>query len=181
MRSLAKRVAWLLPLLLSGCAVFHKTRPAPILRLAPTVESSSPLELISAELPPNQSVIAARPIYNMREEAVPIRQPVRHHRPKPPEETNLLPSPSPIPVPAVTGVLTSTDPSNSRQQAEGSIAEVERGLSGINRSLDDSQQKTAGQIREFLKQAKAALDSGDADGAHTLTEKARVLLAELAK
>jgi len=110
---------------------------------------------------------------------VPIKQPVRHHRPKPPEETTLVTTP--IPVPAVTGPLTSADPSSSRQQAEGSIAAVERGLSGINRPLDDSEKKTAGQIREFLKQAKTALDSGDSDGAHTLTEKARVLLAELSK
>ena len=176
MRSPAKRAAWLLPLLLTGC-IFHKTRPEPVQPLAPIIEPSRPLELISAALPPNQSVIAAKPIYNMREEAVPIKQPVRHHRPKPPEVTNLAPNP----VPAVTGVLTSADPGSSHQQNEDSIAAVERGLNGINRSLDDAEQKTAGQIREFLKQAKAALDSGDVDGAHTLTEKARVLLAELAK
>ena len=177
MRSPAKRAGCLLPLLLSGC-VFHKAPPAPDLPLAPIAEPSRPLELISAELPPSQSVIAAKPIYNMREENVPIKQPVRHHRPKPPEVANVEP---PIPVPAVTGPLTSADPGGSRQQAEGSIAAVERGLNGINRSLDDSEQKTAGQIREFLKQAKVALDSGDLDGAHTLTEKAKALLAGLAK
>jgi len=177
MRSPAERAAWLLPLLLTGC-IFHKTRLAPDLPLAPIIEPSQPLELISAELPPTQSVIAARPIYNMREENVPIKQPVRHHRPMPPEETMVVP---PSPVPAVTGVLTSADPGNSRQPAVDSIAAVERGLNGVNRPLDDSEQKTAGQIREFLKQAKAALDSGDTDGAHTLTEKAKALLAELTK
>jgi len=177
MRLPAKRAAWLLPLLLSGC-IFHKAPPPPVELFPPIIEPSQPLELISAELPPSQSVIAAKSIYNMREENVPIKQPVRHHKPKPPEVAYVAP---PSPVPAVTGPLTSADPGNSHQQAVDAIAAVERGLNGINRSLDDSEQKTAGQIREFLKQAKAALDSGDIDGARTLTEKAKALLAELAK
>jgi len=37
-------------------------------------------------------------------------------------------------------------------------------------------QKTADQIREFLKQARAALASGDVDGARTLAAKAKALL-----
>ena len=48
-------------------------------------------------------------------------------------------------------------------------------------SLSDQEQKTAGDIREILKQAREALASGDADGAHTLAAKAKVLLAELTK
>ena len=38
---------------------------------------------------------------------------------------------------------------------------------------------TAEHIREFIKEAKAALASGDVDGASTLAAKAKVLLAEL--
>jgi hypothetical protein len=53
-------------------------------------------------------------------------------------------------------------------------------LIGLNRSLNDQEQKTAAQIREFLKQAREALASGDVDGAHTLAAKAKVLLSELA-
>ena len=59
--------------------------------------------------------------------------------------------------------------------------DIERRLNGINRTLSDSEQKTADHIREFLKQARAALDSGDVEGAHTLAAKAQVLLAELTK
>lgn len=88
------------------------------------------------------------------------------------------------PAPAVNAIgeggLTSADPS-SRHDTEDSIATIERGLAGISRPLNDSEQKTAGQIREFLKQAKAALASGDTDGAQTLTQKAKALLAELTK
>ena len=52
-------------------------------------------------------------------------------------------------------------------------------MKGINRRLNDQEQKTAEHIREFIKQAKAALASGDVDGASTLAAKAKVLLTEL--
>jgi hypothetical protein len=181
MRSPAKCGAWLLPLLLTGC-IFHKTNPTASLKLAPPHQPSHPLELAAVDLPPVQSVIAARPIYNMKVEALPIRQPVRHRRSlsKPVEVPESAMNPAPAVNAIGEGGLTSADPS-SRHETEDSIAAIERGLSGINRPLSDTEQKTAGQIREFLKQAKAALVSGDTDGAHTLTEKAKALLAELTK
>jgi hypothetical protein len=179
MKSHAKSVAWLLPLLLNGC-IFHKSRPTQPQTLAPIIEPSLPLEVASLELPPAQSVIAAKPIYNLKVQPEPIKQPVKHHRlVKPSEEADIVTNPTPE-APAI-GVLTSSDPANSRQETENEIAAIERGVNGINRSLDDSEQKTAGQIREFLKQAKNALANGDVDGAHTLTEKAKALLTELAK
>jgi hypothetical protein len=46
--------------------------------------------------------------------------------------------------------------------------------------MSDQEQKTAAHIREFLKQAREALASGDVDGARTLAAKAKVLLGELA-
>jgi len=55
------------------------------------------------------------------------------------------------------------------------IATTERGLNGITRSLNEQEQKTAAQIREFLKQAREALATNDVDGAHTLAVKAKVL------
>jgi hypothetical protein len=79
------------------------------------------------------------------------------------------------------GQLSSGDPANFRQQTENSIADIERRLNGINRTLSDSEQKTVDHIREFLKQARAALASGDVEGAHTLAAKAQVLLTELTK
>jgi hypothetical protein len=184
MRSPARCAACVLPFLLSGCSIFHRSRPAPIQALAPVIEPSMPLEIKSVEIPPSQSVIAAKPIYNMKERAVSIRQPAKRHKPanRPPEETDVATTPAAA-APAVNaiGVMSSGDPANSRQQTQESIASAERGLNGINRSLNDSEQKTAGQIREFLKEAKSALASGDIDGAHTLTEKAKALLAELTK
>jgi spore germination protein YaaH len=79
------------------------------------------------------------------------------------------------------GQLSSGDSSDLRHQTIDSIAAIERGLNGINRSLGDQEKKTAAQIREFLKQARAALASGDVDGACTLAAKAKVLLGELSR
>jgi hypothetical protein len=45
--------------------------------------------------------------------------------------------------------------------------------------LNDQELKTSAQIREFLKQARAALATSDVDGANTLALKAKVLLTEL--
>jgi hypothetical protein len=119
----------------------------------------------------------------MREETRPIKPPVRHRRPANPnpEEDANAPEAPPIPAPGVSalGELSSGDPTNLRQQTEDSIASIERALNSINRPLNDSELKTANQIREFLKQAKAALASGDVEGAHTLAAKAQVLLTEL--
>ena len=53
------------------------------------------------------------------------------------------------------------------------------GLNGITRQLSDQEQTTAAHIREFIKQAREALKSGDVDGASTLAAKAKVLLQEL--
>ena len=79
------------------------------------------------------------------------------------------------------GELSSGGPANLRQQTEDSIAAIEHGLTAVNGPLSDSDQTTANHIQEFLKQAKAALASGDVEGAHTLAAKAQVLLTELTR
>lgn len=187
MKSPVRSVAWLLPFLLTGCfeLPFHKTNPAKAHMLAPRVQPAQSIQLADIELPPADTVIAAYAIYNMREEVQPIRPPIRHRRPpvENAEDAAAAPEAAPPPNPEVSaiGQLSSGDPANSRLQTENSIADIERRLNGINRTMSDSEQKTADHIREFLKQAKAALASGDVEGAHTLAAKARVLLAELTK
>ena len=187
MKSPAKSVAWLLPFLLTGCfhLPFHKKQPAQARMLAPRTQPSQAIPLVDIELPPEDTVIAAFTIYNFREEEQPIRPPARHRRPPNPNPDDAVTAPEPAPPsnPAVSaiGQLSSGGPADSRQQTENSIADIERRLNGINRGLSDSEQKTADHIREFLKQARTALDSGDVDGAHTLAAKAQVLLAGLTK
>jgi hypothetical protein len=77
------------------------------------------------------------------------------------------------------GQLSTGDEPDLRRQTVDSIAATERGLNGIGRGLNEQELKTAAHIKEFLKQARQALASGDADGAYTLAAKAKVLLNEL--
>ena len=182
MKSPAKCAAWLLPLLLAGCfhTPFHKGQPAQPM-LAPLIEPSVPLELAFVELPPTMRLIPGKPLYNMRVHAETVKPLIRHWRAQNPPEIVNTPEPPANPSPEVSaiGQLSSGDAVNYRQQTEQAIGSIERGLNGINRTLSDSDQKTADQIREFLKEAKTALDSGDVDGAHTLAGKAQILLNAL--
>jgi hypothetical protein len=79
------------------------------------------------------------------------------------------------------GQLSTGDAPDLRQQTVNSLIATERGLNGIRRRFNDQEQKTVDQIREYLKQARAALTSGDIDGAHTLSVKAKLLLSELSQ
>jgi hypothetical protein len=181
MKSHGKCASWLLPLLLTGCShlPFHRTPPAQPARFAPPLAPSLPVQLAIVEVPPVELVVPAKPIYNLPPE--PINPPVRHKRQKPVEVTAVLQGTTNPEVSAIAGPLSSGDPANFRQQTGDSIAAIERELNGIHRNLSDPERKTADQIREFLTQAKAALASGDVEGAHTLAGKAQVLLAGLSQ
>jgi len=139
------------------------------------------MELASVELPPALRLIPGKPLYNLRVHDEMDKPLVRHRRPANPE-IEIAPEVTGNQTPevsALVGPLSSGDPGTYRQQTEATIASIERGLTGINHPLNDSDQKTADQIREFLKQARTALASGDVDGAHNLAAKAQVLLAAL--
>jgi hypothetical protein len=187
MKSPAKSVAWVLPFLLTGCfqLPFHKKQPTQARMLAPRAQPSQAIQLVAIELPLADSVLAGYALYTMTEEAEPIPPPVRHRRPLSPNPDDAVtpPDQTPSPNPSVSaiGQLSSGDPANARQETENSIADIDRRLNGVNRTLSDSEQKTADHIREFLKQARAALASGDVEGAQTLAAKAQVLLTELTK
>ncbi len=82
------------------------------------------------------------------------------------------------------GQLTTGDSAlgeRTKHETADLIGGTQQGLNGIKRSLSTEEQVTAAQIRTFLKQAQQELDSGDADGAHTLATKAKLLLDELTK
>ena len=149
--------------------------------LAPVVMPLHPIELVSVELPPGVRLIPGKPLYNMRVHDETVKPLIRHWRTANPPEIVNVPEVAATSEVSAIGQLSSGDPGSYRQQTEASIASIERSLNGINRTLNDSDQKTADQIREFLKQARTALASGDVDGAHTLTAKAQVLLAALSQ
>lgn len=183
MKSPAKMVACLLPLLLSGCFL-HKN-PAPANQpLAPKIDTTSNAPPPTQEAPP---VVTIPPKPQVADTKLPAENP-----PKPPKHkktANSTPAPASAetqqaasgePAMPAIGKLSTGDPINVRQQTEASLGDIERSLNALNRQLNDQEQKTATHIREYLKQAKAALDSGDVDGASTLAAKAKVLLQELA-
>jgi hypothetical protein len=171
----ARIVAWVLPLLLSGCFLQKKPKTPPP-ALAPKLEDSTappPTQLLppAVTIPPAPTVNAT----NLPEQTP--NPPVKHR--KPPASDADAQQAAAAPEVSAIGQLSSGDPAELRRQTQGSIAATERGLNGINRRLNDQEQKTAEHIREFIKQAKAALASGDIDGASTLAAKAKVLLTEL--
>jgi outer membrane biosynthesis protein TonB len=184
MKTPRKSVALLLPFLLSGC--FHKTEQVQNQPLAPPVVDTPPPAPAPAPKdlpPPVVTVPQTQPTPQQPAPPKPEEKPAKHtttHHAKPEQKTTEQAANTAPAVPAV-GQLSPGDPSDLRNQTEDSLASTERGLKDLNRPLDDQEQKTVAQIREFLKQAHAALTTGDVDGAHTLALKAKVLLGEINK
>jgi hypothetical protein len=180
MKLSAKSAAWLLPLVLTGC--IHKTQVAQNQPLAPPIEDTPPPkpEPAPTNLPP--------PVVTVPQQAAPVqttpppepaKKPVKHKKPATNNNTNTQVASNEAPPVSAIGNLSTPDPPNMRQQTDASIQSTEKTLNGITRPLNDDEQKTAAQIREFLKQAREAITAGDIDGAHTLADKAKVLLEEL--
>ena len=67
----------------------------------------------------------------------------------------------------------------STKSINSEILWIQGQLKAIHHALSARQQRTESQIQTFLAKATNALQAGDLDGAHTLTVKARVLLAEI--
>jgi hypothetical protein len=189
MKLRARNVAWLLPFLLTAC--FHKTHSSNSQPYAPPLSTVPKPATTSVELPPTATTIPTQPLASGIQ-LEPTRKPrIKHwrHADKAVQQTAST-APPPVnsapqattetPEVSAVGKLSSGDPSDMRRETADTIAATERGLNGIGRALNDSEQKTAAQIREFLKQASVALATGDVDGAHTLAAKAKVLLGELA-
>jgi hypothetical protein len=179
MRLSARSAAWLLPLLLTGC--IHKSQVAQSTPLAPPIEDVPPAIHMPppSDLPPpdvTAPVQQPAPVVTTPPPAPP-KKPAKHKKPANSPTTQTASSGA-APVPAI-GQLSSGDPPDLRQQTDSSIVAIEKSLNGINRNLSDQERKTAAQIREYLKEARTALSSGDIDGAHTLATKAKVLLDEL--
>jgi hypothetical protein len=180
----ARIVALVLPFLLTAC--FHKTHSSRLQPYAPPLSTAPKPTTTAVELPPPALTIPSQPLESNAGSSPqePPKPPVKHRRsknknaPQPADTTQQAASES-SGVSAI-GQLSSGDPTDQRQQAADSIAATERGLNGIGRTLSDPEQKIADHIREFLKQARVALASGDVDGASTLAAKAKVLLSELA-
>jgi outer membrane biosynthesis protein TonB len=179
----ARSVAWLLPLLLTAC--FHKSNSTQVQPpLAPPIEDVPPPKPVPSptDLPPPVVTVPSQtppPSANASAQPQPVPKPPVKHKKPPAAPAQQASSGSPG-VSAI-GQLSSGDPNDLKRQTADSIAATERSLNGIGRKLNDQELKTAAQIREYLKQATAALATGDLEGARTLVAKAKVLLGELSQ
>jgi hypothetical protein len=191
MKTPIRCVCGLLPFLLTAC--FHKDQVAQVQQTAPAIVDV-PLPTPPpppADVPtPAQAAPTTQPAPATtpppKQEEKPVKHKSRHTAPAVPvsenktteQASNNAPGTSAV---SAIGQLSAGDATDSRKQTEASLASTENGLKAITRPLNDQEQKTAAQIREFLKQARAALATGDADGANTLALKAKVLLGEISQ
>jgi hypothetical protein len=170
--------AFLLPLLLAGCS--HKASQQQV-KLAPPIEDAPPKPVTApSNLPPpviTPPADTTKPADSTAEQQ-PAPTPPARHKKSANKNTQVGAVETPVGVSAV-GQLSTGDAAEVRKQTVDAIAAIEHGLNGITKELSDQEHKTAAQIREFLKQAREALASGDVEGAQTLTLKAKVLLGEL--
>jgi hypothetical protein len=193
----ARSVAWLLPFFLAGC--IHIGHRHPVQPVAPPIGTVSKAAPPAIEHPPVDATIPSVPLVSGATVQPAPKPNPRKWRRKPaggsgeqaaagaqqsPANAQQVPAGAQpaasegVAVSAV-GQLSSGETSDLRQQTADSIAAVDKGLNGIGRQLNEQEQKTAAQIREYLKRAREALASGDVDGARTLAAKAKVLLGEL--
>ena len=186
MKLAASRLAWLLPLLLCACA--HNPTQTQMQALAPPIEEvPPPPDLAPSALPqPVLNIPATQPPVAVPPE--PVKTVPKHHKPaaKTPSQANAPASPPQVaeaapPEENALGKLESPEAPDTKKQTANSIDEVEHGLNSLGRKLNGQETKTSTQIREYLKQARTALASGDIDGAKTLAKKAQALLGELSQ
>jgi hypothetical protein len=191
----------------AGCS--HKAAPPPQQAQAPPLQTGGGTlpPLSSTQQQEKSTTPLASPLPAPSAQSVPLPPPtpkkVRHRTkptpPKPAEATQTVPSePAPqtaqVSLPQQTaagapsgspiGQLTTGDTAlgeKTKRETLDLIGQTQQGLLGIKRTLTDEEKTTVGQIRNYLKQAQQALETGDGDGAHLLATKAKALLEELAK
>ncbi len=190
MKLRASGIAWLLPLLLTAC--IHRGHQKNIQPPAPPVAVEPVPPPPEVKIPPKEEAATnqhATSTTTQKTSQKP-KPAIRHSRPPngtaeqvakgaTPSSSDPQPSSGMSGGVSAIGQLTSEDSAELSRQTRNEIISIERNLYEIDNKLSAQEQKTTAQIREYLKQARAALASGDVDGAHTLTAKAKLLLNEL--
>ena len=185
MMSRTVRVALVLVLALTACHNKQQALTQP--PLAPPIvdQPLPPPDKAPADLPPPVITVPQeqQPAPEAQESPPPPPPKPKHHKPKgssPADQQNTqLAQNNAPPQVSAEGNFTPMESADMRKETSDSIAQTEKGILAITRKLNEQEQKTRAQVLEFLKQAKAAMNTGDVDGAHTLAVKAKVLLGEL--
>ena len=170
---------------LSGC--LHKTQIAPPLPVNKTpvdlldIPEAENLPLIEAppeKLPPEPTAAAAaKPKRERKKKVVAVVTPP----PAPPVQQTATVEPSPEV--AAIGALTAGGEASpqTKQEAADLIASIEKRLNALPAQTTDDQKAEISKVKNFWRDAQAALKSGDAEGAKTLATKAKLLLDDLEK
>jgi predicted acylesterase/phospholipase RssA len=90
----------------------------------------------------------------------------------------------PLPEPgAIIGSLTAGGDATpeKKQRAGDLIADLEKRLAALSNDIAKKQRDGITRVRNFEREARKALDSGDAEGAVTLATKAKLLLDDIVK
>jgi hypothetical protein len=179
----ARSMIWLVPFVLTACSPFHHHQVVQDKGFAPPTANLPRPPVLHPELPETATILPELPLTNESDvEPEDVPPPRRHKAPKPVQQaSNALPAPEEDAGVSAIGTLSSGETPDQGQETNNGISAAERSLNGLGRNLSPPDLKTAAQVREYLKQAKEALITGDVDGAHTLLAKAKVLLSELAQ
>ena len=169
---------------LSGCR--HKTQLVPLPAIQtpmelvdiPEPDNLPLLEATPENLPPEPTAAAAAKLKREHKKTakappvvVPVAPPVQTASVEPPPEETAI------------GALTAGGEENpqTKQEATDLIASIEKRLSALPTQTTDDQKAQISKVRNFFRDAQAALKSGDAEGAKTLATKAKLLLDDLEK
>jgi hypothetical protein len=168
---------------LSGC----RHRP----QIAPLPPIQTPVEL--EEIPPP----ANPPELEMPTEKLPAlptaAAAARQKREKKKVVAKVVPAPAPAPAQVVSGepeteaaaigALTAGEEASpkTKQDAAELISSIEKRLNSLPTQTVEEQKAQISKVKNFWRDADAALKSGDAEGAMTLATKAKLLLDDLDK
>jgi ribosomal protein S20 len=171
---------------LSGCR--HKTQLAPL----PVIQTK--VDLVDVPEPENLPLLEPTPLNTLPEPTAAAAAKLKRERRR---TAKIVPAPAAPPVAAPTptvaaqpsaevttiGALTAGAETNpqTKQDAADLIASIEKRLGALPAQTTDDQKAQISKVRNFLRDAQAALKSGDAEGAMTLATKAKLLLDDLEK
>jgi len=164
-------VCALLTLLLAGCA--HK-------QVRVHIPVALPVDLETATQPDDEIEPVPEPDIAPLQWPEPPRPPVRRRVPPREDVGGAQPS-EPAPPEVTIGMLSpgGEATAQSQQQARDLIASTELRIIALPPRVASSQRSEVRQARDFLDKSKKALNTGDADGAMNLANKARLLMDEL--
>ena len=168
--------------ILGGCHHRQAAATLPPVLKAPDLQPPAPNSPPMQSPPPDSASTAPQVKVT---EAKPKRTPKKAAPKTPAVDMNIPPaevaSSGPTPEGSIGELSAGGDATPKRQQAAAEL------IIACEQRLNDSQQHTKEQqptlrqVRNFIKQSKQALSSGDAEGALTLATKAKLLLDDLVK